>query len=70
MIFRQCEEPKCRLCANAESTNDSANMHCSVRGTVPKDFACKKFKYDIFKREIKPKPKLNFSKFSKKDFEI
>ncbi len=70
MIFRKDIEPKCRLCANAQPADDSANMHCSLRGTVPRDFACKKFKYDIFKREIKPKPKLDFGKFSKKDFDI
>ena len=70
MIYRQVENPKCFLCRHAKCDETSRNINCSIKGTVPMDFVCKKFSYDIFKREIKPKVKLNSVKFRKADFEI
>ena len=69
MIYRKNIEPKCRLCKNGEILSGN-NIKCKLKGIVPGDYACKKFDYDIFKREIKPKPKLKTEKFSKSDFEI
>ena len=69
MIYRKVENPGCRLCAYGDMPC-GGNVNCSVKGTVPADYLCKKFKYDIFKREIKPKPKKGKFKFRKEDFEI
>ena len=69
MIYRKVENPSCRLCAHSD-TPCSGNVYCSIKGVVPADYLCKKFKYDIFKRPIKPKKKKNNFKFCEKDFMI
>ena len=68
MIYRKTIEPKCRLCKHATLLENSGNIMCDIHGSRPKDFACKKYSYDIFKREIKPKPKMK--QFKPSDFEI
>ncbi len=68
MIYRKSIEPRCRLCAHATLTENSLNVMCDIKGKMPCDFACKKYKYDIFKREIKPKPKMK--KYKAEDFVI
>ena len=69
MIYRTVENPACRLCANSDMPC-SGNVNCKIKGTVPADYLCKKFKYDIFKREIKPKAKRPGFKFTQKDFSL
>lgn len=68
MIYRNTIEPKCYLCKHATLTDNSGNVNCDLYGSRPKDFACKKYDYDIFKREIKPKPKMK--QFKMEDFEL
>lgn len=68
MIYRKTIEPKCILCKNAELIENSLNVNCKIYGTRPADFACKKYDYDIFKREIKQKAKLKV--YKKEDFDI
>lgn len=70
MIYRKIDKPRCRLCKNASPINGTTNILCSIYGARPADYVCRKFDYDIFKRKIKPKPKLNAFKFRKEDFEI
>lgn len=69
MIYSETENPKCCMCVYAEKSV-SGNAECSFKGTVPEDFCCKKFKYDIFKKTIKPKKVLRKNKFSEEDFMI
>lgn len=67
MIYSKIENKKCYLCVHAEKVF-SGNVECSVKGTVPEDFCCKKFKYDIFKKKVKPHKSLQKNKFDKEDF--
>lgn len=69
MIYKKLENPSCRLCVHGDNPC-SGNVDCKIKGTVPADFVCKKFKYDIFKRQIKPKPKKGAFKFTKDNFAI
>lgn len=68
MIYRKSTQPRCGLCKHATITDNSLNVICDIKGKVPSDFACKKYSYDIFKREIKSKSKIK--SFKKEDFEI
>lgn len=69
MIYSETENPKCCMCVYAEKVV-SGNAECSFKGIVPEDFCCKKFKYDIFKKTIKPKKVLRKHNFSEEDFMI
>ncbi len=68
MIYRKTIEPRCSLCKNASFIENSRNVNCSIYGQRPVDFVCKKYDYDIFKREIKQKPKMKV--FKKENFEL
>jgi hypothetical protein len=70
MIYSKVENPKCFLCTHADKNSKSGNLLCDIRGTVPADFVCKKFKYDIFKKTIKPVKKLGTKVFSPDDFSV
>ena len=70
MIYSKVENPRCSLCVHANENKTSGNVLCDVRGTVPADFVCKKFSYDIFKKVVKPKKKLNKNNFSAEDFSV
>ncbi len=70
MIYSQQENPKCQICAHAVFHETNANMVCKFKGTMPEDFCCRKFKYDIFKREIKPHKKIIENKFTADDFKL
>lgn len=70
MIYSEIDNPKCRLCAYADAHSSNGNMTCSFKGAVPEDFCCRKFKYDIFKREIKPHKVMKKANFSKEDFTL
>ena len=68
MIYSKVENPKCATCANCEIQENGGNVLCEIKGTVPADYCCRKYKYDIFKKKIKPRKKLIKNKFSKDDF--
>ena len=70
MIYSKVDNPKCTLCVHAQIHNESDNITCDIKGTVPADFCCKKFKYDIFKKKIKPRKVLKSQNFSKEDFTL
>ena len=60
--------PKCEYCEFSTPTNDGDTVLCPKKGVVSKDWCCKKYKYDIFKREPKLHP--TALEFSKSDSEI
>jgi len=68
MIYSKPDNPKCTLCVFAEIDPSSGNVKCELKGSVPGDFCCKKFKYDIFKKTIRPKKRFSGGNFSKDDF--
>ena len=70
MIYSKIENPKCYICTNAKTNSASGNVTCRFKGTVPEDFCCRKFKYDIFKKSVKPHKKLKLNKFDKDNFII
>ncbi len=70
MIYQEIENPKCNLCVHADENKVSGNILCDIKGTVPADFVCKKFKYDIFKKTIKPKKKLVSASYTAEDFSV
>ena len=70
MIYSETENPECVICVHAKSGTVSGNVTCDIKGTVPEDFCCKRFKYDIFKRKVHPKKTFLQKNFSKEDFEI
>jgi len=70
MIYSKVDNPLCSNCIHAKLTENGGNVLCDIKGTVPADFCCKKYKYDIFKKKIKPRKTLKINKFSKQDFDI
>lgn len=70
MIYSKVDNPKCATCVFASIKGNGANALCEIKGSVPADFWCKKYKYDIFKKKIKPRETLNFNNFSQKDFSL
>lgn len=69
MIYKKQDYECCRICANC-TPDGNGNVNCKYTGTVPADYHCKKFEYDIFKRQIIPKIKKKKPVFSQKDFTI
>ena len=70
MIYSKTENPRCTLCVHADENKTSGNILCDIKGTVPADFVCKKFKYDIFKKTVKPKKKFVKPEFKPEDFSV
>jgi hypothetical protein len=70
VIYSKPENPRCNLCVYADQNKTSGNILCEIKGTVPADFVCKKFKYDIFKKTVKPRKKLDKSRFTAEDFSL
>ena len=60
--------PKCEYCVHARPSPDGETVLCPKKGVVEKDSKCRKYKYDILKRQPKHKPKLQ--EFSAEDFEL
>ena len=69
MRIRGCSKPSCALCVYSKKQENENKLLCTKTSndTEPKA-SCDKFRYDIFK--YTPAKKEDFSKFSKKDFEI
>ena len=70
MIYSKVENPKCNTCVYADIKENSGNALCKFKGMVPADFCCKKYKYDIFKKKVRPRKKLSAKKFTEDDFKI
>ena len=71
MIFNGAESPKCFFCEYSEKTDEDGIYICKKKNkTVSENDLCRKYKYDVFKREVKRKKKIEFSKFSEEDFKL
>lgn len=69
MLFRKKIERSCLYCSNSAKLNDD-QMLCTKRGVVGMDRACRKFRYDPFKR-VPPRPKaLNLTRYEEDDFTL
>ena len=71
MIYSDDINKICALCCNAEHISDNEDeMYCSKKkkNTAIND-SCKKFEYDIFKKPVHRKRRLN-SEFSPEDFTL
>ncbi len=45
------EDIVCKFCVNSKGTDNPDIMVCSYRGEVDAGFSCKRFSYDLLKRE-------------------
>ena len=69
MLFRKKIERSCIYCVYSTKM-DQENMLCTKKGVVPMYSACRKFRYDPFKR-VPPRPKaLDFSKYEEDNFSL
>ena len=50
--------PSCSYCAHGKLSPDGETVLCKKKGIVEKDFACRKFVYDVLKRQPKRPKKL------------
>lgn len=69
MLFRKKMEQSCDYCIHGTPMADG-QMLCTKRGVVTGETACRRFRYDPFKR-IPPKPRpLDFQKYQEEDFSL
>lgn len=60
----------CRFCAFAARISNSEDIFCEKKKQIiAEDFSCKKFKYDILKKELKRRKRVTPG-FNPGDFEI
>lgn len=60
--------PSCSYCEHGRLSPDGENVLCIKKGVMDKDSFCKKFSYDILKRQ--PKRPMALTKFDEKDFSL
>lgn len=60
--------PSCSYCEYGKTAPDGESVLCKKRGVVEKDFSCRKFSYDILKRQ--PRRPLPLAKFDAEDFSL
>lgn len=70
MKFKYDHDPICLYCVFAHKTDEKNVLMCDKRGKVLENHRCRKFKYDLLKRNPRRKETNIFGKFSKEDFEI
>ncbi len=69
MIFKNKQKPMCSLCEFAKFNDDE--IFCTIKEkVVSEDDSCRKYKYDIFKKKVIPKKKIDFNKYSQEDFRL
>lgn len=69
MLFRKKMPRSCLYCQYSTKL-DEENMLCTKRGVVSAGGACRKFRYDPFKR-VPPRPKApDFSRYEEDDFSL
>lgn len=69
MIYEQDIEKKCALCQKSKPIVGSLDMVCEKYGVVAYDHVCKKYKYDIFKKKLKRKNRIE-GEYTEEDFSI
>ena len=71
MIYKGVDNPRCVFCVNSKKCDEDEMVFCAKKNkNVKEDFVCRKYEYDIFKREIKRKKKPDFSRFSEEEFRL
>ena len=60
--------PSCSYCAYGKLSPDGETVLCKKKGVVEKDFACRKFQYDVLKRQ--PKRPIELEKYNPEDFSL
>ncbi|HIU35625.1 MAG TPA: hypothetical protein IAC53_03340 [Candidatus Fimenecus excrementigallinarum] len=60
--------PKCAYCRHGTLSADKTSVLCKKRGVVSPDGRCRKYKYDILKRQ--PPHRQKPPAFSEADFEL
>lgn len=65
-LFRRDIEPRCLYCARAVPL-DATHVACRKKGVVPREHACRAFRYDPLRR-VPPKPAVIRGRFSDQDF--
>lgn len=60
--------PKCAYCAYGRSAPDGLTVLCPKKGIMDAGSACRKYKYDILKRQPMRRPPLQA--FQPEDFEL
>lgn len=69
MLFRKKIDRSCLYCIYGTKL-DGEHVLCKKRGVVSMESACRKFRYDPFKR-VPPRPKApDFSKYEEDDFSL
>ncbi len=70
MKFRSDQTPMCRFCTRGKPIPGTEDAICTLYGVVSADYCCKKYEYDLLKREPRRKRELDTGKFSPEDFMI
>ena len=60
--------PSCSYCALGKLAPDGETVLCKKKGVVEKDFYCRKFKYDVLKRQ--PRRPVELQEYSPEDFSL
>jgi len=69
MLFRKKIQRACSYCVRSVKLDD-ASILCTMKGVMPLDGACRKFRYDPFKRIPSKKKALDFSKYDEEDYSL
>lgn len=69
MLYEKREiAPKCEYCRYGRLSPDGETVLCEKKGVVERDGTCRRYKYDILKRQPKRRPEM--PAFSAEDFEL
>ena len=69
-MYSEDIEKICGYCLHSKNTKDPFTMICKKNGEVSFRNTCKKFKYDIFKKNIHKRNRTGSQKFTADDFSI
>lgn len=69
-MYAEDIEKICGYCVHSKKTEDPFTMLCDKKGEVSFHNACKKFQYDIFKKKIHKKLRINTEEYQEDDFSI
>ena len=68
LLNKKSISPSCSYCEYGKLSPDGETVLCKKKGIVEKDFSCRKFSYDVLKRQ--PKRPLPLQKFNEEDFSL
>lgn len=67
-LFGNKIKPACHYCIQAYQAMGEEQILCLKRGVVPREYSCKKFRYDPLKRV--PQRPLPLIKYTEEDFAL